>query len=106
MSKNSISILMNYEKEAFWAQMRKIIQEEFAKLSLKAEPATSTLEVPGMTYKPLYNSGEICQLFGITKPTIYEWIKNGVLKPVKIQSRVYFLHQDVQQLIQSGTIEK
>ncbi|MBC9914321.1 helix-turn-helix domain-containing protein [Chitinophaga varians] len=25
--------------------------------------------------------GEVCQLFQVTKPTIYDWIKHGKLKP-------------------------
>jgi excisionase family DNA binding protein len=45
---------------------------------------------------------EICNFFGISKPTVYDWIKNGILKPVNIQSRVYFLYQDVQLLLKSG----
>jgi hypothetical protein len=29
-------------------------------------------------------------------------VKHGKLKPFKIRSRVYFLWQDIQQLLQSG----
>lgn len=34
---------------------------------------------------------EVCVIFQVSKPTIYDWIKNGKLKPYKIRSRVYFL---------------
>ncbi|WP_367115549.1 helix-turn-helix domain-containing protein [Chitinophaga sp. CB10] len=34
--------------------------------------------------------------------TIYDWIKHGKLKPYKIRSRVYFLWNDIQQLLQPG----
>jgi len=38
-------------------------------------------------------------IFYVTKPTIYGWVKHGKLKPYKIRSRVYFLWQDIQQLL-------
>ncbi len=57
-------------------------------------------ETPGLTYKPLYKIAEVCVLFHVSKPTIYDWVKHGKLKPYKIRSRVYFLWQDIQQLLQ------
>jgi excisionase family DNA binding protein len=53
----------------------------------------------GLTYKPLYKIAEVCALFHVSKPTIYDWIKHEKLKPYKIRSRVYFLWQDIQQLL-------
>ncbi|MBX2924668.1 MAG: helix-turn-helix domain-containing protein [Chitinophagaceae bacterium] len=53
-----------------------------------------------MIYKPLYKMDEVCQLFNITPPTIYNWIKHGKLKPKKVRSRVYFLWNDIQELLQ------
>ncbi|HNU15497.1 MAG TPA: helix-turn-helix domain-containing protein [Chitinophagaceae bacterium] len=44
---------------------------------------------------------EICNLFKVTKPTIYDWIKHGKLKRVKIRSRVYFLGSEIRQLMQA-----
>jgi predicted DNA-binding transcriptional regulator AlpA len=46
------------------------------------------------------NSNKVCQLFQVTKPTIYDWIKHGKLKPYKIRTRVYFLLNDIPQLLQ------
>ena len=51
-----------------------------------------------MTFKPLYKIAELCSMFQVTRPTIYEWINSGKLKPYKIRSRVYFLWEDIQQL--------
>ncbi|MEJ7677949.1 MAG: helix-turn-helix domain-containing protein [Segetibacter sp.] len=50
-----------------------------------------SFETPGLTNKPLYKIAEVCALFHVTKPTIYDWVKHGKLKPYKIRSRVYFL---------------
>ena len=102
MEKNvSVPILIPFEPEEFWAQIRQIIREEVSK-NKKEQPAfTSLVETPGLTEKPLFKMQEICSIFKITKPTIYEWIKHGKLKKVKIRSRVYFLGSDVRQLMQA-----
>lgn len=93
-------ILIPYDLEEFWMSLRRIIREEIANAQATFKPAP-TLEVPGMTYKPLFKMSEICAIFEISKPTAYEWIKDGKLKPYKIRSRVYFLWQDIQQLLGS-----
>ncbi|MBI1781175.1 MAG: helix-turn-helix domain-containing protein [Sphingobacteriales bacterium] len=54
-----------------------------------------------MNEKPLFKIEEVCSLFKVTKPTIYDWIKHGKLKRVKIRSRVYFLGSDIRQLMQA-----
>jgi excisionase family DNA binding protein len=102
MEKNvSVPILIPFEPEEFWAQIRLIIREEVS-INQKGLPLqTSIMETPGLTEKPLYKIHEICSLFKITKPTVYGWIKYGKLKKVKIRSRVYFLGSDVRQLMQS-----
>jgi excisionase family DNA binding protein len=78
--------------------MRQVIREEVQSID-KQKPVPACVETPGMTYKPLYKIAEVCSLFHVTKPTIYDWMKHGKLKPYKIRSRVYFLHQDIQQLL-------
>ena len=65
----------------------------------KGKPVSSKFETPGLTYKPLYKIAEVCSMFQITKPTIYDWIKHGKLKSYKIRSRVYFLWNDIQHLL-------
>ena len=61
-------------------------------------------ETFGMTCKPLYKIAEVCAMFYVSKPTIYDWIKHGKLKPYKIRSRVYFLWQDIQQLLRPNDV--
>lgn len=91
-------ILFPYEPEQFWQSMRQIIREEVCRIE-KGKLVSPTYETPGMTYKPLYKMAEVCALLRVTKPTIYDWVKHGKLKPYKIRSRVYFLAQDVTQLL-------
>ena len=92
-------MLFPYQPEQFWQSLRQIIREEVVKAE-KERPASTTFETHGMTYKPLYKITEVCELFHITKPTIYSWVQHGKLKPFKIRSRVFFLWQDIQQLLQ------
>ena len=56
----------------------------------------------GLATKPLLSLKEVCELFQITKPTVYDWIEHGMLKPYKVRGRVFFLLSDIQSLIQSS----
>ncbi|MGI8582349.1 MAG: helix-turn-helix domain-containing protein [Chitinophagaceae bacterium] len=102
MENNSTTpMLFPYEPDKFWQMMQQMIREEVGKAIAKLLiTQNNTHETPGLTYKPLYKMNEICSLFKVTKPTIYDWIKHGKLKPHKIRSRVYFLWNDLQGLLQ------
>jgi excisionase family DNA binding protein len=99
ITKVATPMLFPYDPEKFWQSIRSIIREEVSSAE-KQKPVSPPYETPGMTYKPLYKIAEVCSIFHVTKPTIYDWVKHGKLKPVKIRSRVYFLSQDIQQLMQ------
>ena len=91
-------ILFPYDPEKFWEQMRAVIREEIVKIEKEKSRAIS-YETAGLTYKPLYKMDEVQKIFQVSRPTIYEWAKDGKLKPYKIKSRVYFLWNDIQQLL-------
>jgi excisionase family DNA binding protein len=95
-------MLFPFEPEELLKSIRQIIREEVSNVE-KQKPVTNSFETPGMTYKPLYKIAEVCSMFHVTKPTIYDWVKHGKLKPYKIRSRVYFLWQDIQQLLNPET---
>ncbi|HUZ57792.1 MAG TPA: helix-turn-helix domain-containing protein [Hanamia sp.] len=102
MEKNvSVPILIPFEPEEFWTQIRLIIREEVSRNKKEHLVSAPIMETPGLIEKPLFKMQEICSLFKITKPTIYDWIKHGKLKKVKIRSRVYFLGSDIRQLMQA-----
>ena len=104
MKSGATPILFPYDPEQYWLNVRQIIREEVSKIAKEKPTAeSSVLETPGMTYKPLLKIPELCKLFQVTKPTIYGWIKVGKLKPVKVRSRVYFLYQDIQKLMEAET---
>jgi hypothetical protein len=90
-------MLFPYDPDNFWIEIRNIISEEISKMQKKLMDRVS-YDTPGLTSKPLYKIGEVCNIFQVTKPTIYVWIKHGKLKPFKVRSRVYFLWNDIEKL--------
>jgi len=97
-TKSTTPILFPYEPQEFWQHIRTIIREEIKALE-PTKQANANFETPGLTYKPLYKISEVCSLLQISRPTIYDWIKHGKLKPYKIRSRLYFLWNDIQALL-------
>lgn len=91
-------MLFPFEPELYWQQVRQIVREEVNNL-VKQKNSIAPFDTPGLTNKPLFKISEVCSLFQVTKPTIYDWVKHGKLKPFKIRSRVYFLWQDIQLLL-------
>jgi len=94
----TVPMLFPCEPEQFLESIRQIIREEAARND-QQKPAPPDYMPPGMAYKPLYKIAEVCAMFHVTKPTIYDWIKHGKLKPFKVRSRVFFLWQDIQKLL-------
>ena len=99
-NKESLLMLIPLNQDEFWTRIRDIIREEISRNHNKQTFQPVSMEVNGLTEKPLYKIQEVCLLFKVTKPTIYDWIKHGKLKRVKIRSRVYFLGSDIKQLMQ------
>ena len=99
MKNSSITpMLFPYEPEQFWKHMRSLIREEITKTAREKKTVTPE-ETPGLTYKPLLKISEVCDFFHVSRPTIYEWIKHDKLKPFRIRRSVYFLWNDIQQLL-------
>lgn len=42
------------------------------------------------------SADEVCKRLSITKPTIHEWRKRGILKTYKLGSRVYYRMDDIE----------
>ena len=99
-TKTVTPILLPYEPDEFWLKIRAIIKEEVANAD-KEQLNHNSYETPGLEYKPLYKITEVCSIFRVSRPTIYDWIKHGKLKPYKVRSRLYFLWNDIQAMIQT-----
>lgn len=51
----------------------------------------------------LFTISKLAQLFNTTRPTLYSWIDNGDLKPIKIGGRVYFNKKDIEEMLDRKT---
>ena len=100
-TREATPMLFPFDPEIFWTSIRRIVSEEIKKSKVNEAPVLA-FETPGLNSKPLYKIADVCALFHVSKPTIYDWVKHGKLKPYKIRSRVYFLSQDIKQLIDFG----
>lgn len=91
-------ILFPMSPEDYWQKLSQVLDELLSeKLKQTSYPATPA----GMTSRPLLSIKEVCELFQITKPTIYEWTRHGKLKPYKVRARVYFLVADIEALLKT-----
>jgi len=89
-------VLIPMEAEVFWDKMRSLIEEVIKERYMKS---ASSNDAP-----QLLKMKEVCELFQISKPTIYEWIRKGQLRSIKIESRRFFLVDDIQHLIRKSSL--
>jgi hypothetical protein len=75
-TKSITHILLPYEPEEFWGRIRDIIKEEVSKVD-KGKPENGAFQTEGLTYKSLYKITEVCGIFKVSRPTIYDWIKHA-----------------------------
>ena len=94
----NVQMLVPMEPKAFWQQLKTIVEQVVAesRLDRGAEKHSE---------RPLLKAKEVCEIFQISKPTIYDWLKQGKIKSVKIQSRRYFHWKDVEELIQKSKVD-
>lgn len=89
-------VLIPMDVEMFWGKMRSLIEQVMNER--EGKDVAQPVQAP-----QLLKVKEVCQLFQITKPTIYDWIRKGQLKSIKIESRRFFLIGDIQQLINKNS---
>lgn len=46
--------------------------------------------------KRYLSADEVCERFGVTKPTLHEWRKRGILKSYKLGARVYYRLDEIE----------
>jgi excisionase family DNA binding protein len=100
IQKGDTPLLFPMEPALFLDAIRMLVAEEINKAGYKQQEGGTVSRPAALTEKPLLKIREICTLFSVSRPTVYQWVRFGKLKPYKIRSRVYFLYSDVQQLLQ------
>ena len=80
----------------FWKQIRTTIDEVVAeRLSQQSSLQTN----PHLPEKALLKATDVCKIFQVSRPTLYEWMKQKKLKSFKIKSRRYFTRTDIEAVI-------
>ena len=92
-------MLVPMEPSAFWYQLRTIVAEVVAEGNSR-KPADNHTE------RPLLKATEVCEIFNVSKTTLYDWLKQVKIKSVKIESRRYFHWNDVDELISTSKVNR
>ena len=88
-------ILFPIAPKEFWKQMR-LMMEEVVDAKMGQAPSIPA----GLSEKTLLKPVEVCDIFRISKHTLYEWMKQGRIKSFTIRSRRYFARTDIEAIIQ------
>ena len=82
----------------FWKQIRSTIEEV-----VKANNNQTAVQPPTdhLPEKALLKASDVCAVFQVSKPTLYQWLRQDKLKSFKIKSRRYFLRTDIEAMIRN-----
>ncbi|MGN6602890.1 MAG: helix-turn-helix domain-containing protein [Ginsengibacter sp.] len=93
---NETPMLFPITPSEFWKQIKIIIENVIAEKLSQQKVSALNLHLPE---KALLKVSDVCEIFQISKPTLYEWLKQEKLKSFKIHSRRYFNRADIDDLI-------
>lgn len=83
----------------FWKQIKATIEEV---VNAKLNQPTIQQPTNQLPEKALLKSNDVCAIFQVSKPTIYDWLKQNKIKSFKIKSRRYFLRTDIEAMIKQS----
>ena len=90
-------ILVSIDIEEFWRQMRVLIEDVLTEKNIISPSSENNSSTP-----KLLKTKEVCELFQVSKPTIYDWLRQNKIKSFKIKSRRYFLRADIEAMIKQS----
>ena len=93
---NETPMLFPITPSEFWKQIKIIIEDVIAE-KLKQQKFTSPNS--HLPEKALLKASDVCEIFQVSKPTLYQWLKQKKVKSFKVKSRRYFLRTDIENLI-------
>ena len=100
MDITNAQILVPFEVIELKEMIRQLLRSELQ--TLKKPNDAVSYDVPGMTQKPIYKAAEVCKMLQISRVTLHAWTKEGLIKPYKIKSRLFFLWADIEKLIKKN----
>jgi predicted DNA-binding transcriptional regulator AlpA len=86
----------------FWKQIKATVEEV-----VNAKIIQPTIQPPTdhLPEKALLKASDVCAIFQVSKPTVYDWLRHNKIKSFKIKSRRYFLRAEIEAMItQNETI--
>jgi excisionase family DNA binding protein len=92
-----VQMLFPMEPKEFWQKLKLIVEQ----VVIEHKDNTSLSQTKD---RPLLKPNEVCNIFKISKPTLYEWMSQGKLPSVKIKSRRFFRREDIDQLIEDNRV--
>lgn len=98
---NEFPIMFPCPQEEFWDRMTKVLEKVLEARLAATNNQKTTDHLPE---KALLKATEVCQIFQVSKPTLYGWMKEGRLKSFKIRSRRYFSRIDIEDVIRQNPI--
>jgi hypothetical protein len=77
-----------------------LIDRKIREIGMQSPPPPASLagESPFLTTK------DVQKIFNVSRQTINDWRKSGLLPSIKIKSRRYFIREQVQALHQKGSV--
>jgi excisionase family DNA binding protein len=81
----------------FWKQMKRLIEEVMEEKLTAGKTEKPASYLPEKT---LLKAVEVCEIFQVSKPTLYEWMRQGRLKSFKVRSRRYFSRTEIEAIIE------
>ena len=80
----------------FWKQIKATVEEVVNEKINQPFQSPSTDHLPE---KALLKLSDVCAVFQVSKPTLYDWLRQNKIKSFKIKSRRYFLRADIEAMI-------
>ena len=94
---NETPMLFPMAPAEFWKQIKSTIAEVVnEKINQPIQPPTDHLPE-----KALLKLSDVCAVFQVSKPTLYDWLRQNKIKSFKIKSRRYFLRADIEAMIKN-----
>lgn len=93
-----VQILFPMDPKEFWQKLKTIVEQVVIDHGNRFD-VTGGQKTHGRT---LLKAVEVCAIFRISKPTLYDWMNNGKLSSIKIESRRFFELEDVERLIEES----
>jgi predicted DNA-binding transcriptional regulator AlpA len=93
---NDVPMLFPMAPAEFWKQIKTTIEEVVNEKMNQPFQPPPTSHLPEKT---LLKASDVCAVFQVSKPTLYDWLKQDKLRSFKIKSRRYFLKADIEAMI-------